>query len=242
LKIEANTTKTSKTSVKPAAAIPIVVAVMIAGWAIYTFASAPPKQPTPGTSTTTTGSDAGSPAASFAKRLRKSREAIHAAALVSMQGTKDFERGGFSVSYPASWQTSDEKIADAHIFRAHALDGLANMTVTTSKMKVADFDWWKDTVIESLKRVMGPNAKVLSVKPVKIRGASKASQIVYETQLEDSPVRARQSMVLAVRNDRGYTIACSAPALYYNEFAKVFQTIESSIQVNDPTDNPRSDR
>lgn len=216
-----------KSSQKMAIGIAAAAAV---GGAIFFFSNAQ-KQPSP--PTTSSGKPTDSPAANLAKRMRDSKEAIHNAAVESLKGTKQFERDGFSVQYPASWQTSDEKIADAQIFRAHTLDGFANMAVTTHKIDEKDFEWWSQTVTKSLKQVMGPNTNVASIKPIKVRGASRATQIVYETQLENTPVRAKQSMVLAARKDRGYTVACSAPAIYYGEFQKVFQNIESSIQVRD---------
>lgn len=172
-----------------------------------------------------------SPAAEVAKKIVVARQKVHEAAVESMNsGMQEFHRGDFTISYPKNWQTEDVNIASAQMFRAGTLGGIANLTVTSSKAEEKDLQSWTKTTISNLKYVAGPDASLLSVKPIALDN-SKGNQIIFEAQPEGVASRVKQQLILVSKKGTGYTIALSTPVQYYPEFERVFQSIIASIKV-----------
>ncbi len=174
-----------------------------------------------------------SPAAQVAQKIVVARQKVHEAAVESMNsGMQEFRRGDFTISYPKNWQTEEVNIASAQMFRAGTLGGIANVTVTTSKADEKDLESWTKTTISNLKYVAGPDASLLSVKPIALNN-SKGNQIIFEAQPEGVASRVKQQLILVAKRGTGYTIALSTPVQYYPEFEKLFQTIVASIKVGE---------
>lgn len=222
-----NSSSASAKVPKPLLVLLLALAIGLGAW--FFFASPPVPKPAPVSAPPGTTGGGGTSSDEPMKQAADSQKRVHETAVKSLAQFKEFRKGNFAIKYPASWETADEKIASAQIFRVHTLNGLANVGITAHTLQANNLEAWTKSIIDGLKKVMGPGASLTGVKPINIPGG-KANMIVYEAQPENVPMRAKQVLVLAMHGDVGYTVACTAPVAYYQEFEPVFEKIIASIR------------
>lgn len=147
-----------------------------------------------------------------------------------------FEKDNYSISYPSTWEFSDNKPQPTVAFMLYSPvesqkeDGFReSINLTIEELSMADYtlDQYTEIVLEQVKKQI-PTAKMLSALPTNI-GEVDATNIVWSAEVGNGMV-LQFNQLFAIKDRIAYVLTFTSTQLDYDKYIKDATNVISSFK------------